>query len=208
MIYGRGNQLRSALDGELEAAADAVIDTADDLLTTSEKSREITKVLNDDTEIKRVRLASYLERLTATAANKWPDVDLSVSLPDELVVTAIPAIESALKELIVNAVAHNDHETPCVEVTATVDDKMARIQVADNGPGISEFDQEVLESGTAIGTLSHGSGLGLWLVYWVVKRSNGKITITDCDSNGTAVTISLPVVSGTSDREGHSSRSQ
>lgn len=200
VIYGRANQLRSALDGELEAAADAVIDTADDLLTTSEKSREITKVLSGDTEVKRVRLASYLEQLTATAANKWPDVDLSISLPDELVVTAIPAIESALEELIINAIAHNDHETPCVEVTATVDDEIARIQVTDNGPGISGFDQEVLESGTAIGTLSHGSGLGLWLVYWVIKRSNGKISITDRDSDGTAVTISLPVVSETSER--------
>jgi len=208
VIYGRANQLQSALDGELEAAAEAVIDTADDLITTSEKSREITNVLSEETKAKPVRLTSHIERITETVANEWPDVDLSVSLPDELVVTAIPAIELALEELIVNAVVHNNHETPWVEVTATVDDRMALVQIVDNGPGITEFDREVLESGTAIGTLSHGSGLGLWLVYWVVKRSNGKITTTNRDADGTAVTISLPIVSTTSNREGHSSRSQ
>lgn len=200
VIYGRANQLRSSLDGELEAAADAVIDTADDLLTTSEKSREITKVLSNDTEIKRVRLAKHLERIAATAANEWTNVDLSVSLPDELVVTAIPAIESALEELITNAAAHNDHENPCVEVIATVNDEMAIINISDNGPGMSEFDREVLESGTATGVLSHGSGLGLWLVYWIIKRSNGNISITDCDEPGTTVTITVPIVSTPAER--------
>jgi len=80
-----------------------------------------------------------------------------------------------------------------------IDDEMALVRVADNGPGIPAFDREVLESGTAIETLSHGSGLGLWLVYWVVRRSGGKVTVTDRDSVGTTVTVSLPVVSTTID---------
>ena len=195
VIYGQGARLQSAVDGELQEAAEAIIKTADDLLTTSEKSREITRVLSEDTETRRVDLAVILGQITKTVADEWPEVDLSVSTPDELVVTAHPAIDSALEELIANAAVHNDHKNPCVEVAAAVDDGMALIQIADNGPGISEFDREVLESGTAIGTLSHGSGLGLWLVYWVVKRSNGMVTISDRDSVGTVVTVSLPIVS-------------
>ena len=195
VIYGQGARLQSAVDGELQEAAEAIIKTADDLLTTSEKSRDITRVLSEDTETRRVDLAVILGQITKTVADEWPEVDLSVSTPDELIVTAHPAIDSALEELIANAAVHNDYKNPRVEVAAAVDDGMALIQIADNGPGISEFDREVLESGTAIGTLSHGSGLGLWLVYWVVKRSKGMVTISDRDSVGTVVTVSLPIVS-------------
>ena len=195
VIYGQGARLQSAVDGELQEAAEAIIKTADDLLTTSEKSRDITRVLSEDTETRRVDLAVILGQITKTVADEWPEVDLSVSTPDELIVTAHPAIDSALEELIANAAVHNDYKNPRVEVAAAVDDGMALIQIADNGPGISEFDREVLESGTAIGTLSHGSGLGMWLVYWVVKRSKGMVTISDRDSVGTVVTVSLPIVS-------------
>jgi len=202
VIYGRANQLRAAVDGDLEAAADAIVETADDLLTTSEKSHEITKVLSEDAEIRRIDLAGHLEGIAESTTAEWPDVELSVSVPEAVVVTALPTIGSALEELVTNAAAHNDHETPQVTVTVTVDDGMADVRIADNGPGISAFDREVLESGTAIGALSHGSGLGLWLVYWVVTRSNGDLSVTDRKPRGTAVTVSVPVVSTTADREG------
>ncbi|WP_138004603.1 PAS domain-containing protein [Halalkalirubrum salinum] len=199
VIVGQGDELRSAVDGDLQGAAETIVKAADDLLTTSEKSHKITQVLSEDAEIKRIDLTRILEQTAAALADEWPTVDLSVSPPDKLVVTAHPAIEAALKELFVNAAAHNDHETPRVEVTTTVDDEMALVRVADNGPGIPAFDREVLESGTAIETLSHGSGLGLWLVYWVVRRSGGKVTVSDRDSVGTTVTVSLPAVSTTID---------
>ena len=201
VIYGQGARLRSAVDGELEEAAESIIETADDLLTTSEKSHDITKVLSDDIEIRPIDLAKDLERIAATVAADWPEVSLSVSTPDNIIVIAHPAIESALKELIVNAVAHNDHETPRVEVTATAGDEVANVHISDNGPGMSEFDREVLESGSATGVLSHGSGLGLWLVYWVIKRSHGDISITDRDEPGTTVTVSVPVVPKTANQD-------
>ena len=195
VIRGRGNQLRAAVDGDLEAAAETVVETAEGLLTTSEKSHEITRVLSEDNQIQRVDLARLLKQVAGAVAEEWSAVALSLSTPDEVIVAATPDIEAALHELVWNAAAHNDHETPRVEVTVAVDDGMADVRVADNGPGISEFDREVLESGTAIEALSHGSGLGLWLVYWVVKQSNGEISVTDRDSRGTAVTVSMPVVS-------------
>ncbi len=39
--------------------------------------------------------------------------------------------------------------------------------------------------------LDHGSGLGLWLVYWVLERSGGALAF-DCES-GTEVSVSLSV---------------
>jgi len=65
--------------------------------------------------------------------------------------------------------------------------------VRDDGPGLSEFDRDVLESGEAIEPLSHGSGLGLWLVYWAVERSGGDISVADREPRGTEIAVRLPL---------------
>lgn len=43
-----------------------------------------------------------------------------------------------------------------------------------------------------INPLKHGTGLGLWFVNQVVRRSNGTLSFDVNDSEGTTVTIRLP----------------
>lgn len=193
IIYGQSEQLRAALDGDLETAAEAIIETAETLLTTSEKSRTITKILSDDVEVHQTNLSEILYTVVEETTSEWPESELSVSIPEQVTVRAVFPIRLAFGELLENAIRHNDHETPMVDVAVTVDEGMAEITVCDNGPGMSEFDRDVLESGEAIGELTHGSGLGLWVVYWAVKRSHGEITVDDITPRGTAISVSLPV---------------
>jgi len=195
IIKGRGTQIQRDTNGELTHAAASIVEAADDLLTTSEKSRQITQVFSNDTNITQINLSDTIERIINNIKHRWPDIKFSVTIPDEVVVIAIPEIGDAIKELVENAAMHNDKETSQVELSVTVDNEVVEIQISDNGPGMIAFDQEVLESGTAIGELSHGSGLGLWLVYWIVQQSNGTINLTDQDSCGTTVNIKLPVPS-------------
>ncbi len=195
IIKGRGTQIQRDTNGELTHAAASIVEAADDLLTTSEKSRQITQVFSNDTNITQINLSDTIERIINNIKHRWPDIKFSVTIPDEVVVIAIPEIGDAIKELVENAAMHNDKETSQVELSVTVDNEVVEIQISDNGPGMIAFDQEVLESGTAIGELSHGSGLGLWLVYWIVQQSNGTINLTDQDSSGTTVNIKLPVPS-------------
>jgi len=121
-------------------------------------------------------------------------VTVDVTGPERLGVFASESLEAALKELLINAVIHNDRETPEIQLTIGVDNSRVKLSVRDNGPGLSEFDKDVLESGGAIDAVTHGSGLGLWLVYWAVRRSRGKIQIEDCEPRGTEITIRLPQV--------------
>ena len=195
VIKGRGTQIQRDTSGELTDAAASIVEAADDLFTTSEKSRQITQVFSTDTNIIQINLSEPIEHIINDVKTRWPEVEFSVTTPDEIVVTAIPEISDAIKELVENAAKHNNKETLQVELRVTVDDEVAEIQISDNGHGMTTFDQEVLESGTAVGELSHGSGLGLWLVYWTVQRSNGTINLADQDSSGTTVTVKLPVPS-------------
>ena len=193
VIHGRGEQLRGDLEGELEAAAGTIVDRAETLLTTSEKSREITAVLSDLSEPISVDLGQVVRVLAEETADDWPNADVDVTGPTELVVSATDSITAALEELFTNAVIHNDSEEPRVRVDLAVDGSCGVLSLRDNGPGIPEFDRDVLESGEAIETLSHGSGLGLWLVYWTINRSGGEIHVDDSEPRGTEITIRLPL---------------
>jgi len=193
VIHGRGEQLREGVDGELEAAAEVIVERAEDLLTTSEKSRAITDVLSESVEPTPTDLGRLVRSVAKRTATTWPEADIDVTGPSQCNVAATGSLGSALEELFANAVIHNDSDEPRLRVELAVEGSQAVLSVQDNGPGISEFDRDVLESGGAIDKLSHGSGLGLWLVYWGINRSGGDIRV-DCEPQGTEITIRLPVV--------------
>lgn len=193
VIHGRGEQLRNRLEGELEAAADVIVDRAETLLLTSEKSREITAVLSDPRESVPIDIGRVVRDVAESTADDWPDADVVVTGPTRLVVSATESIDAALEELFTNAVLHNDGETPHVCVDLEIDGSWGILRMRDDGPGIPEFDRNVLESGAAIEPLSHGSGLGLWLIYWAITRSGGEIRVEDREPRGTEITIRLPL---------------
>jgi signal transduction histidine kinase len=62
--------------------------------------------------------------------------------------------------------------------------------VADDGPGIPEQELAAIRKGTEL-PLEHGSGLGLWMVHWIVTRHDGTIDIAVSET-GTTVSITLP----------------
>lgn len=193
VIRGRGKQLQDELDGDLKAAADVIVERANGLLTTSEKSRKITDGLSDPRDPAPVDLGQVVRNLAEETGQNWSNASIDVSAPAQLVVSASDSIDTAIEELLINAVVHNDSDEPRVSVDLTVDSSWGILRVRDNGPGIPEFDRNVLESGGAIETLSHGSGLGLWLVYWTITHSGGKIRVDDREQGGTEITIRLPL---------------
>lgn len=70
----------------------------------------------------------------------------------------------------------------------------SRVVIVDNGPGLPDSEREVLEAGEET-PLTHGSGIGLWLVYWTVTYAGGEVTIEDRSPRGTRVTVTLPCAS-------------
>ncbi len=73
------------------------------------------------------------------------------------------------------------------EATAAADDRI-RLTVADNGPTIPDQEINVLTTGRET-ALEHGSGLGLWLVYWLVEKSEGELVFEESELGGNAVSL-------------------
>ena len=106
-------------------------------------------------------------------------------------VLANEMLPSVFRNLLNNAVLHNDKSEP--EITVHVEDNgdTAMVRIADNGPGIPEHELDVLERGHET-ELRHSSGLGLWFVHWVVDASNGRLTFDQNSPRGSVVEVHLP----------------
>lgn len=138
------------------------------------------------------------DRAAAGVAEQFPQAEITTDLPSsELEVFG--NLSLILEELVENAIEHNDQETPSVTISigrevAGDPPPMIRVEVIDDGPGIPPVEREVLEEGEE-SPLFHGSGVGLWTVYWTVTYAGGDISIAERSPRGTRVVVILPRVS-------------
>jgi signal transduction histidine kinase len=95
------------------------------------------------------------------------------------------------RNLLVNAVQHNDKPDPVVEVAATADDETVRVSVADNGPGIAPEQRERLFGEGQKGLESGGTGMGLYLSREIVHGYGGEIRVGDGELGGAVFSVEL-----------------
>jgi signal transduction histidine kinase len=85
-----------------------------------------------------------------------------------------------------------------VRITLRSDDGVARIDIADNGPGVPRSDRELIfdrfRQGGA-GGRTGGTGLGLAISRRIVEQFGGTLEVSDCggDGRGATFSIGLPV---------------
>ena len=106
-------------------------------------------------------------------------------------------ILQVLDNLITNALRYGEHGTP-VRVSATVEDEMVHLSVADRGEGIAaEHLQRLTERFYRVDTSRSrslgGTGLGLSIVKHIIERHRGRLTFESEVGKGTTVHVLLPV---------------
>ena len=176
------------IDDGREAELLATLDeTAQDLLTMSQKAKRISRVIEAETdELGEVDVAAMARSVVDRFRRMDTDATIETDLPAECAVMGSGAIERAVEELIGNAVQHAG-PSPTISVSLTCDDDGAELTVADDGPGIPEAERTVLEEGE-ITPLQHGSGLGLWLVTHASAASGGTVAFDEA-ADGASVTL-------------------
>lgn len=165
----------------------------DDLLETSALARRVVEAWEaEGTAV--IDLGIAADRAVAAVRERHPDADIAVSVPAACAVRAHPALCEAVEELVENAVVHNPPGTR-VTVRGRTDGDAVTLDVADTGVGMQRRDREAvfLDEETP---LSHGRGLGLVFVYWVVEGSGGDLALASGDSEGTTVRMRLHPAEG------------
>ena len=79
---------------------------------------------------------------------------------------------------------------PYTEINLNQTNGAVEVEIADNGPGIDPVEWEVVTREREVTQLSHGSGLGLWLVTWLIEDYAGELDYTSTE-NGSIVTVRL-----------------
>lgn len=173
--------------GHLDDATAAV----DGIVARSNKLGRLSQML-DSEQREQIDIAAELRAEQDTGGLDFGDGTVEIALPDRLVVSGGSALVAAFEELLSNAIEHNDSPDPLgvirVDESATDDDHVV-IVVSDNGPGIEQQELETILAGRET-ALQHSSGVGLWLVNWVVERAGGTLSFENDD--GCTVRVRLP----------------
>ncbi|SDY92061.1 ATP-binding protein [Halopenitus persicus] len=195
LIDGYVKQLSQAEAAERSEYVQIIRDHIEEMESISIKAERTVRELQEEVYREPQVVSAAVERVCAKMEEKYPKAVITADLP-EFEVNAPVTIESVLEELVENAIEHNDQDTPEVTIRVTQEEEetsqpLIHITVADNGPGIPEDEQAVIEQGEET-PLLHGSGLGLWFVHWVVTLAGGEITISQRSPRGTRMNLKLP----------------
>ena len=139
-----------------------------------------------------VDLGARLARSVETVRESHPGADISVDAPPEgPAVLANDRLERVFTHLLENAVVHSTEAEPRVEVSVTARANAVRVSVSDDGPGLPERQQRVLETGEVTRYDDPRAGYGLNVVRLLVESYRGAIE-TDVGPDGSTVTVVLP----------------
>lgn len=188
VIDGVAKKIPEVDRARLPELVERITDTADRLRATSEKARQIERVLDHTDRQRRLDLASIGESAAASARRDYSGADVETTTPEQAVACAHRDLSIAVENIVENAIVHN--EDPTVRITVDCQGDWVRCQVEDDGSGIPELETSVLEQGGET-DLEHGSGVGLWLVDALVSRSDGRLDF-ESDETGTTVDILVP----------------
>ncbi|QSG07289.1 GAF domain-containing sensor histidine kinase [Halapricum desulfuricans] len=163
--------------------------TLERLIALTEKSKELRRIAEEDSTLVEQSVRAVVEESRAAVESEYPEATISTRIREECQLLAFPTLKTAIQELLENAAKHGG-STPTCTVTVETTAEAVTIEVADDGPGLPEHERLALqgEPGTR---LAHSTGVGLWIVWWIVDSHDGTVQ-TSVTESGTRIALTIP----------------
>ena len=192
VLIGLADELSTRLDdAELLDLLERLQDKVMEVAALSDRARQIEQsARRDEAGHAPVDVAREVEALVEASRSSF-DGDIELSVPDQSVEAADGRLRGILEELLENAMTYAG-ESPAITVDVRARETVVEVTVADDGPGVPDHELAVLSGDEPITQLSHGSGLGLWLVTWVTESYGGSVSFEESTAGGAAITLWLP----------------
>ena len=204
LVMGKADLLRSRVrdeDRELEEqeiveATDKIEDNAREMVELSEKVRTIQeRIRSAPVSDQRTDVAKLARAVVQQFRASHPDASVTIETPETAFARVPESYEVALTELIENGIEHYEGDAePSVHVEIYREGDQIVTAVFDRCPEIPESERRVIREERET-DLSHSAGVGLWLVYWVSKVTEGTV-VFDYDGNGNRVELRFAAADG------------
>ncbi|ERH01100.1 MAG: signal transduction histidine kinase [Halonotius sp. J07HN6] len=199
VIVGWGDGLRAHVDEAGQDSLDRMLDACEHITSITETVGDFLSVLeeDDDPELHPVDLDSVLANEIEKARSAYDDATITVTgeLQDAPAVMATDLLSSVFRNILNNAVSHNDKAEPEITVSIEADGGTVSVAIADNGPGVPDTQKDEIFGRGEMGLKSSGSGIGLYLVDTLVEMYNGSVVLEDNEPTGSVFTVRLNTVS-------------
>ncbi|WP_254765129.1 PAS domain-containing sensor histidine kinase [Natrinema marinum] len=191
VIMGNAESIARTADAPASERAETIRRQGRELLESTAKQREIIELLTERATPEPIDLVQVASDAIETIRDQHPAVTVELTAPDAAVAWTLHEMELAVIELLENAIQHNPNGQPTLSVSVDTRQDRVELTIEDSCPPIPEVEFRVLTGDWEMDDIYHTSGLGLWLVYWVVDLSDGHITFERTET-GNAITVSLP----------------
>ena len=195
LVVGRARELRDSVGPEHGGLVDEIVNSSNHVLQLTRTIGDIVESISreGDPELSPVDLGGILQAEVETARSLYTGGVITVeSAPDGVEVRANELLSSVFANLFGNAMLYNDKETPEVTVSTAVDGDVVTVRVADNGPGIPEYQRERLFSAPE-GGMEASTSVGLYLVGQLVEQYGGEVEVENRPEGGAAFDVTLPL---------------
>ncbi|WP_181685243.1 ATP-binding protein [Halorhabdus salina] len=185
------------VDNEGEAMLEKVMTAGEHVVELTDVAKTIVEGIFGDSEpsLEPVEVEPLLRHVIETRRETFEHATISVDgdLPDAFV-NANEMLSAVFRNLINNAIQHNDSDEPTVSLKAEERDGSVRIQIADNGPGIPSERREDLFDSDVKGLDSEGTGMGLYLVDKLTEMYDGSVRIEANEPRGSVFIVAFPTI--------------
>jgi len=190
VVRGNAELARAAATDEgARDRLETVITTVDGITERSDKIGRLTRILETE-GFTPAALGSVVDDAVRSVRHERADGEITVDVPSGHRVRGGHSLTAAVEEVIENALEHGGGAVAVGVDEAAGDEDWVVLTVADDGPGIDHHEYRSVVEGEET-PLQHGSGVGLWLVNWIVTQVGGSVAFEGGD-RGTTVRLVLP----------------
>ncbi len=152
--------------------------------------------VQDELDFKEININEVIKDVASNLSPELVKSNVSLILALDESISSVLADEDKIKlvfsNLIINAIEALPRGGEIIISTKKFDDRKIKIDVSDNGVGISREDIKKIFK-PYYTTKKQGFGLGLPLIQNIVQKHNGKLTVYSEKGKGTTFSLFLPV---------------
>ena len=171
---------------------EAIDDRAESIERLLDTANVVLESETGDRSLERIDVAAVLRERVSVVRSGSPEVEVETDIHDRLYVEADQFVVEVFRNLLDNAVVHNDASSLTISVATSADDDGVTVEIADDGDGIpSEVREELFDPGVQ-GADSPGDGIGLYLVRKLIDGYGGSVSVSEGPAGGARFRVRLP----------------